>query len=352
MKESLIGVLRCPSCHRERSFSLEVDERDELEVRAGELRCGGCGHIARVDRGIADLLHEPPSFVARESAGLQRFVTEAMIPDGWDRARILNLPYEQSGYWFVQATIMNQTLEETSWKPGARVLDVGSNTCWAAALLAEQGFDVVALDITPIEYQGLGTAEWWMQAKGLYMERVLGVMFDLPFADETFDHIWCSEVLHHNDRANLARTFRELHRVLKPNGEVIVNEPLRCLRDLNLHPGKDVAQFDGHEHAYTRWTFTRLARKAGFDVEARPPRLHAAFQRGPITFDDSMPLRTLYKGATALALRRRPRLQKAYLAWLTYVRGTLLHMVCTKTGREDALTQPSKSIDEPVTSGP
>ena len=331
MRESLTADLRCPVCRRQRTFSLVVDERDEREVRAGELHCGECGHRARVDRGIVDLLHEPPPFVTCESAGLQRFVDDAMIPDGWDRARILNLPYEQNGYWFVQATLMNQTLDETSWRPGARVLDVGSNTCWAAAMLAEQGYDVVALDITPIEYQGLGTAEWWMQAKGLYMERVLGVMFDLPFADATFDNIWCSEVLHHNDRSNLALTFRELHRVLKPHGAVIVNEPLRCLRDLNLHPGKDVAQFEGNEHAYTRWTFKRLARKAGFEVEVRPPRLHAAFQPGPITFDDTMSPWTLYRGATALALRGRPRLRNAYLAWLTYVQGTLLHMVCTKT---------------------
>ena len=41
--------------------------------------------------GIVDLLHDPPEFVAREAAGLDRFA-EHDAADGWDRERILALP--------------------------------------------------------------------------------------------------------------------------------------------------------------------------------------------------------------------------------------------------------------------
>ena len=40
------------------------------------------------------------------------------------------------------------------------VLDVGSNTCWAANQFARRGLNVVALDIATAEMQGLYTAEF------------------------------------------------------------------------------------------------------------------------------------------------------------------------------------------------
>jgi hypothetical protein len=98
----------------------------------------------------------PPEFVTREAAGLERFA-DVMRAEGWDRERVLNLPYEQNGYWYAQATAMHQTLanEALDFQPGRRLLDVGSNTCWASAAFAERGLEVVALDIAAIPLQGL-----------------------------------------------------------------------------------------------------------------------------------------------------------------------------------------------------
>ena len=160
---------------------------------------------------------------------------------------------------------------------GETILDLGSNTCWASARFAQRGLAATALDIATHEMQGLRTAEWQFEAKGIFFERVLGVMFDLPFADASFDVVWACEVLHHNHRANLARTLRECHRVLKPGGRLIAgNEPLRTLRTPLLRPGTEVAEFEGHEHAYLRATYTLLARRAGFAVDVRVPRATAA----------------------------------------------------------------------------
>ena len=45
---------------------------DEREIREGELACSECGQCFTVADGIVDLLYEPPAFVRRERAGLER----------------------------------------------------------------------------------------------------------------------------------------------------------------------------------------------------------------------------------------------------------------------------------------
>ncbi|HSD27453.1 MAG TPA: methyltransferase domain-containing protein, partial [Vicinamibacteria bacterium] len=52
---------------------------------------------------------------------------------------------------------------------------------------------------------------------------VQGSVFDLPFADESFDGVVCSQVVEHI--AGGARPFEELARVLKPGGLAVVGTP-------------------------------------------------------------------------------------------------------------------------------
>jgi SAM-dependent methyltransferase/uncharacterized protein YbaR (Trm112 family) len=333
MRTDLLSVLRCPRCKTDRSLECTVGVETEHEIREGELICRGCGERRSIERGIADLLVDAPGFVMREQAGLDRFA-DVMRADGWDRARVLRLPDEHSGYWYAQGTLMRQVLATVPFDPGDSILDVGSNTCWASAKFAEHGLRPIALDINANEMQGLATADWWYEDKGLFMERVLGAMFDLPLATGSLDWIWCCEVLHHNHRANLWLTMREMHRVLKPGGGLIVaNETLRNLREPQMDPGEAVAQFEGHEHAYLRCSYVKAARDAGFEVDVRGPWYHTIFNSLPIGLSTRMTGRQGFQAAAAHAVRRSDRAKRAYLAWKSYVAGgTALHMLATKRG--------------------
>jgi SAM-dependent methyltransferase len=277
MRESLLPVLRCPRCRSDGALELTAERRDEREAREGTLRCTRCGLERPLRAGIADLLHDPPPFVAREAAGLERFAA-VMRADGWDRARILQLPDVALDYWHAQRRAIDYLFATFPFPPGQRLLDVGANTCWASNLFAAAGLDVVALDIADAELQGLRTADWFFQARGTYFERVLSVMFDPALADESFDWVFCCEVLHHNHAAHLRRTLRELYRVLRPGGRLlVVNEPLRFPLRLKRDHAVEVAEFEGHEHVFFLHEYAIAARRAGFRVTL--PSLGAAARR-------------------------------------------------------------------------
>lgn len=332
MRPDCLALLRCPDCRGDGTFEPSAEHWDEREIREATLTCRACRATRSIRGGIAELLDDPPEHVAREAAGLERFA-RFMCEDGWDRARVLRLPYEQDGYWFGQATAMHQTLhyEGVRFRPGQRILDVGSNTCWASARFAQEGLKPIALDITAVEMQGLGTADWWFDEKDVYFDRVLGLMTDIPLATDSLDYAWCCQVLHHNDRSELRAALAELHRVLRPGGRlIVVNEPVRTLRHLR-HETDDVDAFEGHEHAYLRGSYVRAARAAGFAVEVRAPWTQDMFTQQDFVITPATTAYDSLRMAANHIIRRWPPATRAMLAVTNYVTGgSAAHLVCTK----------------------
>jgi hypothetical protein len=110
----------------------------------------------------------------------------------------------------------------------------------------------------------------------------------------------------------------------------VVNESVRALRSLKLRPGHEVAQYEGHEHAYLRRSYLKAARDAGFDVEPVGPWIHPTFTEATFGIGPRDSVGAAARTAVQHLIRRSDPARRALLAWKNYVSGTALYMVATK----------------------
>jgi SAM-dependent methyltransferase len=335
VKPEFAYQLRCTACLRDHALELGEQESDAREVREGTLRCSACGAAFPVHRGVTELLHEPPDYVVAEAAGLERFA-EQMRAEGWDREKVRQLPDIEHGYWYTQSRSMHQLMTTIPFRRGERLLDIGSNTCWAANCFAERGLRVTALDIATTELQGLYTAEYFIDEGEVFFERVLGSMAAIPLASASLDYVYCCEVLHHNDPQSLRRTFQEIFRVLRPGGRLLmVNETLKTLSDPDGVHVEGVEQFEGYEHAHWALGYRWEAIRAGFMTEVTEPHYRPFFGDRTLSPKGAKaPLvgRVVRKGARMVQSSEAVR--HAYLSWLNHVQGGVqMNMIATKPVR-------------------
>lgn len=107
--------------------------------------------------------------------------------------------------------------------PGANVLDYCCGDGLTALFCARRGARAWGIDISPISVDNARAAA---RAEGLQDRTVFEVMDAeaMTFSDAFFDVITVNGVLHHLD---LDRSYPELARVLKPDGQIICVEALR-----------------------------------------------------------------------------------------------------------------------------
>lgn len=90
---------------------------------------------------------------------------------------------------------------------GKRALDIGCRDGYWSERLKQKGYAVSALDLEP-HYESALTHN---------------VENGLPYADGSFDLVWCSEVIEHLYRPEFL--FAEVERVLAPGGQAVFTTP-------------------------------------------------------------------------------------------------------------------------------
>ncbi len=104
-----------------------------------------------------------------------------------------------------------------------RALDVGTGPGQLAFYLAQEGFDVTGIDISPgmIERASLKAREL-----GLCVDFRTGDAGNLPFGDNAFDVVVTRNLVW--TLPNPEAAVKEWHRVLKPGGRIIISDGYWC----------------------------------------------------------------------------------------------------------------------------
>ncbi len=144
-----------------------------------------------------------------------------------------------------------------------RILDIGCGSF--PYFLAHTSFaEKFAIDQVPLPQQT--AAELRIESFTLDLE----VKPRLPFKDNFFEAVTLLAVVEHLDPAHMASLFKEIYRVLKPGGQVILTTPaawsdglLKVMARINLVSAEEI-----HEHAYA-YTLPLLGwyfGQAGFEM--------------------------------------------------------------------------------------
>lgn len=192
---------------------------------------------------------------------------------------------------------------------GKDVLEYGCGHGENTILLARRGPRIQALDISP---ELIEVARRRMHRNGVRAPISFHVAsgYEVPCPNESVDIVFAIMILHHLD---LAAAAREIRRVLRPGGRVIVSEPvmnsqtLRAIRRLIPYRAPDVSPYE------RQLTFRELDEfSAGFQV-----RRARSFE---------LPLLRLVSHIPVLRRRMRPwylldRWLLTYFPWLKHAAG-------------------------------
>lgn len=107
--------------------------------------------------------------------------------------------------------------ESLHLEPSSRVLDAGCGTGNVTLHLVNLGYEVVALDSSqPMLARASRKCHTKMVCADLNQP--------LPFPENTFSGVTCSNALYSVEQPE--ETLKELHRVLKPGGQIVLSNPL------------------------------------------------------------------------------------------------------------------------------
>ena len=101
------------------------------------------------------------------------------------------------------------------------VLDLGCGAGRHTVYLAQKGFEVYALDISP---EGVERTAQWLTREGLQANLQQADITALPYPDDLFDSIVSVSVLHHNTIANIRTAMAEIRRTLRSGGLLFATE--------------------------------------------------------------------------------------------------------------------------------
>lgn len=160
-----------------------------------------------------------------------------------------------------RSRVYRQIVSLAGVRPGDCVLDVGSSSGYLARKLAEAAGP--AGHVTGVDPSEAAIAHARRRGGG-GLTFTVGVAQDLDLPDSSFDVVTCTLALHHVPARKREAALREMYRVTRPGGRLLVADFDPMLRLLPLHAGGGRMR----HAAATVGPLEELAAAAGYRVES------------------------------------------------------------------------------------
>jgi SAM-dependent methyltransferase len=235
VRADLPDFVVCPACH------------GRLEAEPAGPRCLDCGTTFGWEQGVALLF-------ANSAAGddVQR------VQAHYDHVAH---EYDQVFHWHVVQHYLDKRLQLVQSLIGnGRVLDVGCGTGALGGHIADAGYQVYGVDVSP-GMLAQATDRGLLGAFAAFSTA-------LPFADDSFDLTITVATLHHLETpVRVAFTIAEMGRVVRPGGFVVLwdHNPLNPYWPLLM---RRVPQDSGEERLVPQAEILADVRAAGLEIQA------------------------------------------------------------------------------------
>lgn len=229
--------------------------------------------------------------------------------------------------------------------PGALVLDLGAGPCWVSEWLQRLRFRTLSLDLAE-SMLALGRGRLrpgsWLCAAD---------MASIPLREGTADAAICYGALHHVP--DWPAALREVHRVLREGGVLVLQEPGRGHAD-QAHSIAQMERFGVLEQDLPPRQLARACRQAGFTRAVVRPVASIALSRGRI-----LPPYRLWRAAPRVFVHKALERLRAAAAERLLNLASPLHVVVAAKGRPwadsrrpETLLASYRSLECPSTLGP
>jgi SAM-dependent methyltransferase len=150
---------------------------------------------------------------------------QSIANDPAGRAHVLGKPFSTVRDTAAIFSHIGLALEALDVGLGHTVLDFGAGSCWLSAILNRLGARTISIDVSPTAL-ALGEQVFRSDPRQRPELEPRFVPYDghrLPLADGSVDRAVCFDAFHHVP--NQDEALRELYRVLKPGGRLVLAEP-------------------------------------------------------------------------------------------------------------------------------
>jgi SAM-dependent methyltransferase len=141
-------------------------------------------------------------------------------PTQWEKI------FQRDGHVFPEPRPQVTRFAETLLERGlTSVLDLGCGTGRHVVHMAQKGLRASGMDNAPTALQ---LARQWLDGEHLNADLILCDMRQpLPFANSSFDAVLSTQVIHHAVLVTVLGTAREIERIVRTNGRIMISVPMR-----------------------------------------------------------------------------------------------------------------------------